>query len=56
MGIDGKKSLMFKERVNLVNNLVMSYKVKFICRIWIFKLGKIEKRFLGILIIFERVK
>ncbi len=55
-GIDGKKSLTLKERVNLANNLVMSHKAKSTCRIWIPKPGKTEKRPLGILTISERAK
>lgn len=48
--------MKFVERVNLVENLKLDYWGKVIWKIWIFKLGKIEKRFLGILVILDRVK
>ena len=55
-GIDGKKNLSPKERLNLVDNLVMSCKSKATRRIWIPKPGKTEKRPLGIPTISERAK
>ena len=53
---DGKKNLKPAERVNLVENLKLDYQAKATQRILIPKLGKIEKRPLGILVISDRAK
>ncbi|MCL2933904.1 MAG: reverse transcriptase N-terminal domain-containing protein [Trichodesmium sp. MAG_R03] len=55
-GIDGKKNLKPAERVNLAENLKLDYQAKATQRILIPKLGKIEKRPLGILVISDRAK
>jgi len=54
--IDGKKNLKAAERVNLAENLKLDYQAKATQRILIPKLGKIEKRPLGILVISDRAK
>ncbi|BAZ68791.1 putative reverse transcriptase [Fischerella sp. NIES-4106] len=47
-GVDGKKSLTPKQRLDLVSNLRLSQKAKPTRRVWIPKPGKSEKRPLGI--------
>lgn len=53
-GVDGKKSLTPKQRLNLVDKLRLSTKVSPTRRVWIPKPGSEEKRPLGIPTIFDR--
>jgi len=53
-GVDGVKSLTPKERLELVERLIISNKAKPARRVWIPKPGRDEKRPLGIPVMYDR--
>lgn len=53
-GVDGVKSLTPKQRISLVNKLILGSKVAPTRRVWIPKPGKEEKRPLGIPTMYDR--